>query len=145
LEATAVVHEVYLRLCQEHGLHWESRTQFFAFAAHLIRRILVDHARQKNRGKRGGRAFKVTLVEAAEVASAKPADLIALDDALSSLATLDRRKAAVVELRFFGGLTLEETAAYLKISPETVGREWRRAKAWLYAELSRHGPQPALT
>lgn len=144
LQATAAVHEAYLRLCQAHGLHWDNRTRFFAFAAHLIRRILVDHARQRQRAKRGGRSLRVTLEEAAEVTSSKPPDLIALDGALSSLAELDQRKAAVVELRFFGGLTLEETAAYLGISSETVSREWRRAKAWLYAELSRHESQSTL-
>ena len=136
LQATALVHEAYLRLCQEHGLQWEGRAQFFAFAAHLIRRVLVDHARRRSRAKRGGQARRVTLAEAAELFAAKQPDLIALDDALSSLADLDRRKAAVVELRFFGGLSLEETAAHLEVSPETVSRDWRRAKAWLYDELA---------
>ena len=136
LQATALVHETYLRLSQEHRLEWEGRAQFFAFAAHLIRRILVDHARHRRRAKRGGGAHRMTLAEAEEIFSTKPPDLVALDDALSSLAELDRRKAAVVELRFFGGLTLVETAAYLNVSPETVSRDWRRAKAWLYDELT---------
>jgi RNA polymerase sigma factor (TIGR02999 family) len=144
LQATALVHEAYLRLCQEHRLRWKGRAHFFAFAAHLIRRILVDHARHRNRAKRGGGTHRVTLAEAKEVFSAKQPDLIALDDALSSLAELDGRKAAVVELRFFGGLTLEETAAHLDVSPETVSRDWRRAKAWLYDELSHHEPPPAV-
>jgi RNA polymerase sigma factor (TIGR02999 family) len=136
LQATEVAHEVFLRLAQEHGLEWDSRLRFFAFAAHLVRRILVDHARQRNRVKRGGRSCKVTLAEAAEEAVERPADLLALDDALSSLAALDPRKASVVELRFFGGLTLEEIADHLAVSRETVSREWRRARAWLYEELS---------
>lgn len=143
LEPTAVVHEAYLRLRGERGLHWQSRAQFFAFAAHLFRRILVDHARRRLCAKRGGRVREVTLSEAADLPLAKPLDLVALDDSLSALSTLDPRKAAVVELRFFGGFTLEETAAHLGISPETAGREWRRAKAWLYEELSRHEVQPA--
>jgi RNA polymerase sigma factor (TIGR02999 family) len=144
LQATVLVHEAYLRLCELHGLSWESRSHFFAFAAHLIRRILVDHARRKNRGKHGGRVYRVTLGEAEEVGSSRPPDLLALDEALSSLEVLDPRKAAVVELRFFGGLTLEETAAQLRVSPDTVSREWRRAKAWLYDELSRSGHRSAI-
>ena len=111
----------------------------FAFASHLVRRILVDYARHQNRAKRGGRAEKVSLDEVADLAAAKSADLLAVDEALAGLEAIDPRKAAVVELRFFGGLTLEETAAQLGISPETVGREWRRAKAWLYKELQPGG------
>jgi RNA polymerase sigma factor (TIGR02999 family) len=144
LEPTAVVHEAFLRLRSVHGLHFQSRAQFFAFAAHLIRRILVDHARQRDRAKRGGGAPKATLAEAVDLAAARPPDLVALDDALSTLASLDPRRAAVVELRFFGGLTIEETAAQLGISCETVSREWRRAKAWLYEETSRDGPRPTV-
>jgi RNA polymerase sigma factor (TIGR02999 family) len=135
LEATAVVHEAYLRLNGQHGFQWPSRAHFFAFAAHLIRRVLVDHARSRNRAKRGGLLEKVTLSEAAQLALPKSLDLLALDDALSSLEAVDPRKATVVELRFFAGLTLEETAEQLGISTETVSREWRRAKAWLYKEL----------
>lgn len=135
LEATALVHEAYMRLQGQAGFHWPSRAHFFAFAAHLIRRILVDHARNRNRAKRGGGWERVTLAEAADLALSKSPDLLALDEALSSLETLDPRKAAVVELRFFAGLNLEETADQLGISPETVGREWRRAKAWLYCQL----------
>jgi RNA polymerase sigma factor (TIGR02999 family) len=137
LEATAIVHEAYLRLAQQNGLHWPSRTHFFAFAAHLMRRILVDHARHLNRAKRGAGAHRITLSEAAGLALVRSPDLEAVDDALSALEEIDPRKAAVVELRFFAGLTIEETAAQLGVSPETVGREWRRAKAWLYRELSR--------
>ena len=135
LEATALVHEAYMRLQGQAGFHWPSRAHFFAFAAHLIRRILVDHARNRNRAKRGGGWERVTLAEAADLALGKSPDLLALDEALTSLETLDPRKAAVVELRFFAGLNLEETAEQLGISPETVGREWRRAKAWLYCQL----------
>jgi RNA polymerase sigma-70 factor (ECF subfamily) len=135
LQATAVVHEAFLRLEAQGGFVWLSRDHFFAFASHLMRRILVDHARNRKRAKRGGAATRCSLAEADDLALARSPDLVALDDALSSLEAIDPRKAAVVELRFFAGLTLEETAAQLGISAETVGREWRRAKAWLYREL----------
>ena len=135
LQATAIVNEAYLRLDGAEGFSWPSRAHFFAFASHLIRRILVDYARHQNRLKRGGKAEKVSLAEVSDLAAVKSADVLALDEALASLEAIDPRKAAVVELRFFGGLTLEETATQLGISPETVGREWRRAKAWLYKEL----------
>ncbi|HSG39627.1 MAG TPA: sigma-70 family RNA polymerase sigma factor, partial [Thermoanaerobaculia bacterium] len=135
LEATALVHEAYMRLQGQEGFEWPSRAHFFAFAAHLIRRILVDHARNRNRAKRGGGWERVTLAEAADLSLSKSPDLLALDEALTSLEALDPRKAAVVELRFFAGLNLEETACYLGCSPETVGREWRRAKAWLFSQL----------
>ena len=135
LQATAIVHEAYLRLDGQDGFHWPSREHFYAFAAHLIRRILVDYARHQKRQKRGGGMEKVTLVEAVDLTTMKNLDLLAVDEALAALEAIDPRKAAVVELRFFGGLTLDETAAQLGISAETVGREWRRAKAWLYKEL----------
>lgn len=135
LEATAVVHEAYLRLNGQKGLEWPSRAHFFAFAAHLIRRVLVDHARSRNRAKRGGMMEKVTLAEACHLELPRSPDLLALDEALSNLEAIDPRKAKVVELRFFAGLSLEETADQLAISAETVSREWRRAKAWLYKEL----------
>jgi RNA polymerase sigma factor (TIGR02999 family) len=135
LQATAIVHEAYLRLSQQEGFVWPDRAHFFAFAAHLIRRILVDYARSRNRAKREGQWEKVTLTEVAELMRVKRPDVEALDDALTSLEAIDPRKAAVVELRFFAGLTLEETAAQLGVSMETVSREWRRAKAWLYKEL----------
>ena len=141
LQATAIVHEAYLRLTREAGLEWPSRAHFFAFAAHLIRRILVDYARRRNRTKRGGRSREVTLTDrAAPLAPEKSPDLIALDKALSILEKVDPRKAAVVELKFFAGLSLEEIAGQLGVSPETVSRDWRRAKAWLYSEL-RTDPQ----
>lgn len=135
LQATDLVHEAYLRLSQQAGLKWPSRTHFFAFAGHLIRRILVDYARTRNRAKRGGQYEQVTLTDVADLALAKCPDLLALDDALCRLETVDPRKAAVVELRFFAGLSLEEIAEQLGVSPETVSRDWRRAKAWLYASL----------
>lgn len=135
LQATAIVHEAYLRLVGQPGLEWPSRAHFFAFAAHLIRRILVDHARRHNRAKRGGLVQKVTLVEAADLALEKSPDLVALDEALCGLEKIDPRKATVVELKFFAGLSLEEIAEQLGVSSETVSREWRRAKAWLYSAL----------
>ena len=136
LQATAIVHEAYLRLSEQTSLRWLSRTHFYAFAAHLIRRILVDHARTRNRAKRGGEMQRITMAEIEELADpGESPDLMALDDALTALEELDPRKAAVVELRFFAGLSIEETAAQLGVSPETVGREWRRAKAWLYHQL----------
>jgi RNA polymerase sigma-70 factor (ECF subfamily) len=137
LQATAVVHEAFLHLSEQRairGMHWIDRAQFYGLIAHLVRRVLVDHARRRNRSKRGGGAQRLTLAEA-EIVPGKPADLIALEDALCVLEKRDPRKAAVVEMRFFGGLTGEEIAAALAISPETVGREWRRAKAWLLHEL----------
>jgi RNA polymerase sigma-70 factor (ECF subfamily) len=135
LQATAIVHEAYLRLSGQAGLEWPSRAHFFAFAAHLIRRILVDHARHRNRAKRGGLADKITLVEAVDPALERSPDLVALDDALSGLEKVDPRKAAVVELKFFAGLTLDEIAEQIGVSSETVSREWRRARAWLYSAL----------
>ncbi|HXT22772.1 MAG TPA: sigma-70 family RNA polymerase sigma factor [Thermoanaerobaculia bacterium] len=137
-QATAIVHETYLRLHEQANLHWPSRDHFYAFAAHLIRRILVDHARRRNRSKRGGDLQPVTLQEIEEhhdLGLAEATDLMALDEALARLETLDPRKAAVVELRFFAGLSLEETAVQLGVSLDTVGREWRRARAWLYDAL----------
>lgn len=135
LQATAVVHEAYLRLSGQKGLSFPSRSHFFAFAAHLIRRILVDHARHHNREKRGGGWERLTLSEAGVFLPRQGTDLESLDDALSRLERLDPQKAAVVELRFFGGLTLDETAEQLGISPETVSRQWRRAKAWLTTQM----------
>lgn len=142
LQPTALVHEAYLRLREVHGVVWEDRNRFLGFAAHLMRRILVEQARRKATAKRGGSSHRVTVVEAALVGTDRPPDVLAVDEALSTLSRLDSRKAAVVELRFFGGLTAEETARVLGLSAETVGREWRRAKAWLYRELS-NGPRPA--
>jgi RNA polymerase sigma factor (TIGR02999 family) len=136
LQATALVSEAYLRLREVHGVRWQNRSQFLGFAAHLIRRILVEHARRKGSAKRGGGGLRVSLTEAQDIGLSRGPDLVALDLALEALGTLDPRKASVVELRFFGGLSVEETATVLELSPETVGREWRRAKAWLFEELA---------
>jgi len=139
LQATAIVNEAYLRLAGQEGLRWPSRTQFFAFASHLIRRILVDHARTRLAARRGGQMQRITLAEIEELAGPAPGpnpDLLALDEALTALEALDTRKALIVELRYFAGLSVEETAAHLGVSVETVGREWRRARAWLFNELA---------
>jgi RNA polymerase sigma-70 factor (ECF subfamily) len=135
LQATAIVHEVYLRLAGKEEFGLASRSHFFALAARLIRQILVDYARRQHRLKRGGQAERVTLTETAGLLQPRGPDLLAVDAALKKLEALDPRKAAIVELRFFAGLTLEETAAQLGISAETVGREWRRTRAWLSNEL----------
>ena len=137
LQATALVHEVYLRLVDIHRVQWQDRAHFFAMAARLMRRVLVDFARARNNQKRGGLLNRVTLDENLPFASHAPEDLIAIDDALRSLAAQYERKAQVVELRFFGGLSVEETSEALKISPETAMRDWKFAKHWLLRELSR--------
>jgi RNA polymerase sigma factor (TIGR02999 family) len=137
LQATALVNEVYLRLVDIRRVQWQDRAHFFAIAARLMRRILVDFARAQKNQKRGGALHRVTFDENLAVASGTPDDLIAIDDALRALAAQYERKSQVVELRFFGGLGVEETANVLKISPETVMRDWRFAKNWLLRELSR--------
>lgn len=136
LQTTALVNEAYLRLVEINRVQWQSRAHFFAVAAQMMRRILVEFARRRHRHKRGGEAQHVTLDEALEISAERPVDLVALDDALNHLAALDERKCRVVELRFFGGLNVEETAEVLKVSPDTVRREWNKAKAWLYSELA---------
>ena len=138
LQATALVNEMYLRLVDVKHVNWQNRSHFLAMSARLMRRVLVDSARSKRYQKRGGGAMKVTLDEGLEVAVEPAFDLVALDDALEELATVDKRKSRVVELRFFGGLSVEETANVLAVSPETVMRDWKQAKAWLMREL-RHG------
>jgi RNA polymerase sigma factor (TIGR02999 family) len=134
LQATALVNEAYLRLMGAQQVDWQNRVHFLAVSARLMRRILVDFARSKKYQKRGGGAHAVTLDEGLIVVE-PGRDLVALDEALDSLAKLDERKAKVVEMRFFGGLTVEETAAALSVSPDTVMRDWRLAKAWLLREL----------
>jgi len=135
LQTTALIHEAYLRLVGESDAPWQNRAHFFGVAAKAMRHILVDHARSRQAAKRGGAAQRVTLDEAALV-SAEPAELVALDDALQSLAALDPRKSQVVEFKYFGGLTVKEIAEVLQVSPETVARDWRLARAWLLRELS---------
>jgi len=136
LQTSALVNEVYLRLVSE-NVSWQSRAHFFGIAAQLMRQILVDHARTRTRLKRGGDQVRVSLAEAAETPVGKAADLIALDDALNTLAALDPQQSRIIELRFFGGLTTEETAEALGVSTATVERDWRVARAWLRAELTK--------
>lgn len=136
LQTTDLVHEAYLRLIDQKRARWQNRSHFFGVAAQLMRRILVDHARRHRRAKRGGGAPVVPLEEAAVVSSQSDVDLIALDEALSRLAEIDPRKARIVELRFFGGLEVSETAVLLSVSEITVMRDWRLAKTWLHRELS---------
>jgi RNA polymerase sigma factor (TIGR02999 family) len=136
LQTTALVHEVYLRLVDVQGVAWQDRAHFFAVCAQMMRRILTDFARSRHYLKRGGGAIRVSFEEALAASHQPPADLVALDDALGALARVDPRKAQVVELRFFGGLSAEETAEALKVSPQTVMRDWKTAKAWLLRELS---------
>jgi RNA polymerase sigma factor (TIGR02999 family) len=139
LQTTALVNQTYLRLIDQKRVRWQNKAHFFGIAAQMMRRILVDYARARRYAKRGGGAPVVSLDEAATVSVEKASDLIAVDDALTRLSELDARKARVVELRFFGGLSVEETAEVLKVSPNTVLREWRTAKAWLHRELSAPG------
>jgi RNA polymerase sigma-70 factor, ECF subfamily len=136
LQTTAVLNEAYLQLVDNTKPVWQGRTHFIAAAAQLMRRIMVDHARERHSLKRGGGALRVTLDEAALVTEARSQELLDLDEALERLAAQDARKSQIVELRYFGGLTVEETAEFLKLSQRTVEREWTAAKAWLYRELS---------
>src|SRR5262245_23437615 len=136
LQTTALVNEAYLRLVDLKQAQWQNRAQFFAIAAELMRRILVDFARKRRRAERGGFAQQISLEESAVVSKGRTADFVALDDALKSLAEIDPRKSRMVELRFFGGLSVEETAEVLNVSPRTVMREWSLARDWLYRELS---------
>lgn len=135
LQATALVNEAYLRLVVSKDVAWQDRAHFFALAARLMRRILVDHARARQADKRGGQAAKVTFDEALVVTNEVAQDFVALDEALAALARFDERKSRVVELRFFGGLSVKETAAVLHVSPATVMGDWRIAKAWLQREM----------
>jgi RNA polymerase sigma-70 factor (ECF subfamily) len=137
LQATALVHEAYIRLVDWENVTWQNRAHFFAVAAQVMRRILVDYARERNAKKRGGGMTKLSLDEAVSFAQEREVDLVALDDALKSLAELDAAQSKIVELRFFGGLTIEETAEALNTSPATVKREWMLAKAWLHKTIVR--------
>lgn len=131
LQTSALVNEAYVRLVDQNNVQWQNRAHFFAIAAQLMRRVLVDHARKRGYQKRGGDARRVTLDEALVVSDERAAEVVALDDALTSLADLDERKSKIVELRFFAGLSIEETAEILAVSPGTVMRDWTLAKAWL--------------
>jgi RNA polymerase sigma factor (TIGR02999 family) len=135
LQATVLVNEAYLRLVNAKDVAWHDRAHFLAVAARVMRRILVDHARGRRARKRGGPATRVTFTEALVVTNEPREDFVALDDAMQALAAFDERKSRVVELRFFGGLSVEETATVLRVSPETVMRDWRLAKAWLQREM----------
>ena len=141
LQATALVNEAYLRLVKAQGLEWQNREQFFAISANLMRQILVDHARRTSAAKRGGNASSITLDESLGVKSDTDEDLLILDAALTKLAEIDSFGARVVELRYFTGLTIEETARALGTSPMTVKREWATARLWLHREISGNGPE----
>jgi RNA polymerase sigma factor (TIGR02999 family) len=137
LQTTALIHEAYLRLVDQNRAQWRDRAHFFAVAAQLMRRIAVDHARARLAGKRGGGFVQVPLIEGDIPTEYRDGEMLALNEALSHLEALDAQQCRVVELRFFGGLTIEETAAAMSISPATVKREWSSARAWLYQEVSR--------
>jgi RNA polymerase sigma factor (TIGR02999 family) len=137
LQSTALVHEAYMRLVGRSSVHFENRAHFFAVASVLMRRILVDHARKHNAAKRGGDNLTLVLDETVALPSVPQIDVAALDDALNTLATLDSRQAKIVEMRFFGGLSIDGTATVLGISPATVKREWTTARTWLYVEMTR--------
>lgn len=135
LQTTELIHEAYLKIAAGEEKQWQNRAHFFGVAAKAMRHILVDYARSKSRDKRGGWQERVTLVEAVAVSNGRSEEIVALDDALNQLAVLDERKVNVVEMKFFGGLTVEEIARVLKISPETVKRDWNFAQTWLLREL----------
>jgi RNA polymerase sigma-70 factor, ECF subfamily len=135
LQSTALVHEAYLKLVEQRSVNWQSRAHFFGVAAQLMRRILIDHARGHSRQKRGGEQHKVSLDEVFVFSEQQADELLAVDDCLNRLAKIDPRQARIVEMRFFGGLSVDESAEALGISPKTVKRDWSVAKAWLYADL----------
>jgi RNA polymerase sigma-70 factor (ECF subfamily) len=135
LQPTALVNEVYLRLCNQHEVTWQNREQFFALAAQMMRRILVSHARARRASKRGGGDQRITLQEGLAAAPERDVNLLALDEALTKLESIDPTKTRMVELRFFSGLSIEETATVLGVSPRTVDRQWQTAKAWLHREI----------
>jgi RNA polymerase sigma factor (TIGR02999 family) len=139
LQTTALVNEAYMRLADYKRMRWQNRAHFFAVAAQVMRRILVENARSRNYAKRGGGVQTVELDETAVVSASRAAEVIAVEEALTELESWDARKGRIVELRFFGGLTIDETATVMKISPTTVQREWRSAKAWLYKAIREGG------
>ena len=141
LQATALVNEAYVRLVDVQKMNWQNRAHFLAMSARLMRRILVDSARARGAHKRGAGAVRVSFSEELAVTDPKGLDLVGLDDALQALADMDERQSRVVELRFFGGLSVEETAAVLGISGETVARDWKVARAWLMREMKHHTTQ----
>jgi RNA polymerase sigma factor (TIGR02999 family) len=141
LESAALVNETYLRLVDQERVEWRNRAHFFALSARMMRRILVDHARQRRAAKRGGDTPRLSLDQSLGLAERKDLDVVALDQALDILSKLDPQQAHVIELRFFGGLTIEETSEALHISPATVTRDWVTAKAWLFDQLNRAGDQ----
>jgi RNA polymerase sigma factor (TIGR02999 family) len=145
LQTTALVNEAYLKMVGQKEQHWQGRAHFFAVAANIMRQILVDYARTQNRARRGGAAQQVPLDEAVIVSSGRATELLLLDDALHSLAKFDARKSRIAEMRYFGGLSVEETATVLQVAPVTVMREWRVTKAWLLQEMSKGGPNAAGT
>lgn len=140
LQATALVNEAYLKLAGQDGFEWHDRAHFFAVCAQVMRHILIDHARAHARDKRGGGAIQVSLDEVAVMGAEQAGDYVALDEALRLLESVDPQKGRIVELRYFGGLSIEEAADVLKISSRTVRREWRRAKAWLYRMIAEGAP-----
>jgi RNA polymerase sigma factor (TIGR02999 family) len=140
LQATGLVNEAYLRLVDQRRVNWQNRAHFFGAAAQIIRRILVDHARARNRVKRGGGALTIPLIDDVNVTDRKELDVVALDDALSQLAKLDPQQERIVELRFFTGLSIEDTAAALNVSPATIKRDWATARAWLYRQITSSSP-----
>lgn len=136
LQASDLVHEAYLRLVKEEEIDWQNRAHFFGIAAVRMRHILVEHARSRQAAKRGGGEYRLSLSEATELAEVRDINLLALDDALRRLEELDPQKTRIVELRYFGGMTIEETAEVLKLSPATIKRDWSMARAWLRSEIS---------
>ena len=142
LQATALANEAWLRLADVANVNWQDRAHFFAVAAQMMRRILIDAARARVADRRGGAAERINLDEIPDVSSGRDRELVAIDDALFMLAELDSRKAKVIELRFFGGLSVEETAAVLKISGQSVMRDWRLAKSWLMREIDGYTKSP---
>ena len=144
LQTTALVHEAYMKLVSVSGARWQDRAHFFAVSSQQMRRILVDAARSRLRKKRGADAEVVSLDDAPALSTSRAAEFVALDDAMSELETFDPRRSRVVEMRYFGGMSIDETAAVLKVSPATVLRDWNAAKAWLYAQLNRTGAAQTL-
>ncbi len=141
LQTTALIHEAYLKLVDYREVQWSDRAHFFAFAAQIMRCVLVDHARGQKTSKRGNAPQRASLDEALVISSEKTAEVLALDEALNQLAVMDPRKGRIVELRYFGGLSIEETAEVLAVSPATVKREWVKAKAWLHREIAPDNPR----